>query len=96
MSARSRLIEVLGEICGLLEGHGHPAFARRLREQQHIIASSAVPSKEFEAVRKRLHSVVPGMGGLADLWLEAPTHEESVRLQERLESLADELYALTR
>jgi hypothetical protein len=92
----SRLIEVLGEICSILESHGHPDFARRLKEQQHILASAVSPSEEIDTVRKRLHSSVPGMGGLADLWLEAPTHEESVRLQEKLESLADELYELTR
>lgn len=96
MNGNARLIEVIGEICSLLESHGHRDFAVRLKKQQHIIASNTISSEEFDAVRKRLHLAVPGMGGLADLWLEAPTHEESVRLQEKLESLADELYELTR
>ncbi len=96
MSENTRLTAVLGEICVLLEKHGHPDFALRLKGQAKILAQKEISPDELEAVRKRLHGAVLGMGGLADLWLEAPTHAESVSAQKTLASLSDELYELTR
>lgn len=95
MNDQSRLIEVINEISTILEGHDQASFAAKLQEQVQVLISSS-SSEEVSEVHGRLHRSVHGMGGLLDLWLPAPSHEESVRAREELDSLCDELYELTK
>jgi hypothetical protein len=96
MSSDNHLIVILNEICAILKKYGHDDFAARLEEQAEILARSGSSLEETAEARKKLHRSVPGMGGLLDLWLSAPTREESISAREELDALCEELYDCTR
>lgn len=96
MSDTERLIQVIGEICKILFGHGYADFASRLNEQALILSSTASSPDSMREARERLHRAVNGMGGLNDLWLPAASNSESVEIREELDELSDELYELTK
>ena len=45
---------------------------------------------------KKLHSSVPGMGGLMDLPIYTNSPEERLRVRKELNDLGDKLYRLTK
>jgi hypothetical protein len=60
-----------------------------------MLADSADSPEVVAEVYDRLHRSVTGMGGILDRWPEAATHAESVRVQQELQRLGDELFELT-
>lgn len=92
------LINVLSEIVTLLRQCGYEERSGWLEERQAVLQAVDATADAREHASAELHGVVLGMGGLMDLSLR-PIEGSSytpASARERLDSLGDALYDLTR
>lgn len=94
----TQLIWVVSQIVDLLDECGRIDEAAWLAARKAVLENVDATADAREHVVGELHSVVPGMGGLMDLSLTPnPTSSYSaVSAREKLDSLCDRLYELTR
>jgi hypothetical protein len=90
------VLRVVDEIVPLLASHGHPDKATWLGKDSALLRNSRLSDSQAREALKRLHRIVPGMGGLMDLPLTGSSPEEEAVARETLDKLGDELYELTR
>lgn len=92
----SEVLDVVDRIIPLLANYGHGDKADWLREESKILRTPGRSEDEWREVMKKLHSIVPGMGGLMDLPIYTDSPEERLRVRKELNDLGDKLYRLTK
>ncbi|HEY8912457.1 hypothetical protein [Lacisediminihabitans sp.] len=97
-ATRERLVEVVEEVIQILEPSEHLSERTKWLKLRLPALKTSRVSPEIEAIKVQLHSIITGMGGLADLRLESSTRtqEEARSARSRLDQLDDELWSLTR
>jgi hypothetical protein len=89
------LIALLRALVDLLRRFELSGQADWLAERLRILDDSATSTESIARVVRELHEVVPGMGGLTDLYLKGDSREETEAANAELYRLADQLYELT-
>ena len=92
----ARLLVVIAEIAALLARYGHKDKADWIEHEASLLRDEHVSDDAKRESIKRLHRIVPGMGGLMDLPMIAPSDGEADSAKRALHRLGDELYNLTR
>jgi hypothetical protein len=92
----SEVLRVVDQIIPLLADHGHPDKADWLVAKAALLRDPNLPEVRAWEILHEFHRLVPGMGGLMDLWLTGPNDEEELGLRKFLRQFGDELYDLTR
>ena len=91
---RKEVLRVVEQIEQLLSTHGHKDKAGWMSGQASALRA-AQSEHEVRTIFDRLHSVVPGMGGLMDLQLVGQSGEVDHAARQALDAAADRLYELT-
>lgn len=92
---REATTAVLRSIVGLVAKHLPRAQMDWLNERLRLLEDAATPGDVLTTVMSELHRVVPGMGGLTDMYLDEGTPEASEQANAELRRLATQLYDLT-
>ena len=90
------VLRVVDHIIPLLASYGHPDKAEWLMKESALLRDSDVSGTDVRACLRKLHQIVPGMGGLMDLPLAGSSHDEETLARETLDRLGDQLFELTR
>jgi hypothetical protein len=94
--SNSEVLELVDQIIPLLAEYGHSHKADWLREESKILRTPGRSEDEWREAMKKLHAIVPGMGGLMDLPIVTKSPEEQLRVRKELDDLGDRLYRLTK
>ena len=95
-SRRAAITDVVRSLVTLLTRYEHPRQAGELATKLQILTDPSALPRALTEVASQLHALVPGMGGLTDLYLHASTPAETETANERLHELTEQLYELTR
>jgi hypothetical protein len=95
-SEHEHLSAVVQALVDLLRRFELSGQADCLAERLRILDDSATSTDSIAMVVRELHGVVPGMGGLTDLYLRGDSRVETEAANAELFRLADQLYELTR
>lgn len=92
---RDATTAVLRSIVALLSPHAPSDKTAWLAERLRLLEDATTPRDVLATTMSELHRVVPGMGGLTDIYLDAGTPEATERANAELLRLANQLYSLT-